>query len=85
MIPLNFLVHTAEPFIHLEYLDSANEWYAHKAVTTKTRVRQAKQAKCQNQQPVPAAPLSCNQAQTGKLQQIAKRKKGKTDPDKKKL
>ena len=42
VIPLNFLVHTAEPFIHLEYLDNANELYAHKAITTKTKARQAK-------------------------------------------
>ena len=85
VISLNFLLHTAEPFIHLEYLDNANDWYAHKAVTTKTRARQAKEAKCQNQQPAPAAPLSCNQAQTGKLQQTVKRRRGKTDPDRKKL
>ena len=42
VIPLNFLVHTAEPFIHLEYPDNANELYAHTAITTKTKARQAK-------------------------------------------
>ena len=66
VIPLNFLVHTAEPFIHLEYLDNANELYAHKAITTKTKARQTKRLECQNQQPAPAAPLSKTVVQTGK-------------------
>ena len=35
VIPLSFLLHTAERFIHLQYIDSANELYVHKAITTK--------------------------------------------------
>ena len=35
VIPLNFLLHTEEPFIHLQNIDSANELYAHKTITTK--------------------------------------------------
>ena len=85
VIPLNFLVHTAEPFIHLEYLDNANELYAHKAITTKTKARQAKRLVCQNQQLAPAAPLSTTVVQTGKRQQTEKRGKRKTVGDNKKL
>ena len=85
VIPLNFLAHTAEPFIHLEYLDNANELYAHKAITTKTKARQAKRLVCQNQQPAPAVPLSTRKVQTRERQQIAKRDGQKTTGDKKKL
>ena len=53
VIPLNFLVHTAEPFIHLEYLDSANELYTHKAISVNHKPRQTKSLKRQKQQPVP--------------------------------
>ena len=83
VIPLNFLAHTADPFIHLEYLDSANVLYAHKAISINHKPRQSKILKRQKQQPVPAASLSPNQAQTGKLQQITKRKAKKTVADKK--
>ena len=34
IIPLNFLLHTEEPFIHLQNIDNANELYAHKTITT---------------------------------------------------
>ena len=84
VIPLNFLVHTAEPFIHLEYLDNANELYAHKAITTKTKARQTKRSVCQKKQPAPAAPLSNAVVQTGKCQKIVKSGKRKTVGDKKK-
>ena len=37
IISLNFLLDTAKPFIHLEYLDSTNELYTHKAATIQTK------------------------------------------------
>ena len=57
VIPLNFLLHTAEPFIHLQYIDSANELYAHKAINTKIRSRQDPGVKHQKKQPMPAGPI----------------------------
>ena len=57
VIPLNFLLHTAEPFIHLQYIDSTNELYAHKAINTKIRLRQDPGVKHQKKQPAPAGPI----------------------------
>ena len=57
VIPLNFLLHTAEPFIHLQYIDSANELYAHKAINTKIRSRHDPGVKCQKKQPAPTGPI----------------------------
>ena len=57
VIPLNFLLHTAEPFIHLQYIDSTNEMYAHKAINTKIRSRQDPGVKHQKKQLVPAGPI----------------------------
>ena len=57
VIPLNFLLHTAEPFIHLQYIDNTNELYAHKAITTKIRSRQDPGIKCQKKQTAPARPI----------------------------
>ena len=57
VIPLNFLLHTAEPFIHLHYIDSANELFAHKAITTKIRSRQDPGTKCQKKQTAPVGPI----------------------------
>ena len=57
VIPLNFLLHTAEPFIHLQYIDSTNELYAHKAINTKIKSGQDPGVKCQKKQLVPAGPI----------------------------
>ena len=43
--------------IHLQYIDSTNELYAHKAINTKIRLRQDPGVKCQKKQPVPAGPI----------------------------
>ena len=57
VIPLNFLLHTAEPFIHLQYLDRANDLYAHKVINTQIRLRQNTGVKCQKKQMAPAGPI----------------------------
>ena len=84
VIPLNFLLHTAEPFIHLEYLDSANQLYAHKAATIQTKMRQPKHSSIQNQQPAPAGPLSSRRSQMPKSRDRVKQHAKKIINDQKK-
>ena len=81
VIPLNFLLYTAEPFIHLQYIDSANELYAHKAINTQIRSRQDPGVKCQKKQPVPAGPMVLNVKQHDKSRVTVKSKARKTTKD----
>ena len=85
VIPLNFLLHTAEPFIHLQYVDSTNELYAHKAISTKIVARQDPGPKRQKKQKVPAEPIVLTVKQQDKSCMIAKRPKRKTTKDDKSL
>ena len=81
VIPLNFLLHTAEPFIHLQYIDSTNELYAHKAINTQIRSRQDPGVKCQKKQLVPAGPIVLNVKQHDKSHVTVKSKARKTTKD----
>ena len=81
VIPLNFLLHTAEPFIHLQYIDSANEMFAHKAITTKIRSRQDPGTKCQKKQTAPVGPIVPTTKQHDKSCVTVKRKARKTPKD----
>ena len=81
VIPLNFLLHTAEPFIHLQYIDSTNELYAHKAINTKIRSRQDSGVKCQKKQPAPAGPIVPTVKQHDKSCVTVKSKSRKTTKD----
>ena len=81
VIPLNFLLHTVEPFIHLQYIDSANELYAHKAINTQIRLRQDPGVKCQKKQLVPAGPIVPNIKQHDKSRVTVKSKARKTTKD----
>ena len=81
VIPLNFLLHTAEPFIHLQYVDSTNELYAHKAINTKIAVRQDPGPRHQKKQKVPAGPIVPIVKQQDKSHVIAKQPKRKTHKD----
>ena len=78
VIPLNFLLHTAEPFIHLQYVDSTNELYTHKAINTQIRARQDPGSKHQKKQKAPAGPIVLNVKQKDKSCMITKRSKRKT-------
>ena len=81
VIPLNFLLHTAEPFIHLQYIDSTNELYAHKAIDTKIRLRQDPGIKCQKKQLAPAGPIVQTIKQHDKSHVTIKSKARKTTKD----
>ena len=82
VIPLNFLLHTAEPFIlYAQYIDNANELYAHKAVTTKIRLRQHPGTKCQKKQMAAAGPIVLTAKQHDKSCVIVKSKTRKTPKD----
>ena len=81
VIPLNFLLHTAQPFIHLQYIDSANELYTHKAINTKIRSRQDPVVKCQKKQLVPAGPIVLTIKQHDKSHVTLKSKARKTTKD----
>ena len=81
VIPLNFLLQTAEPFIHLQYIDSTNELYAHKAITTKIRERQDPGTKCQKKQMAPAGPIVPTSKQHDKSCVTVKSKARKTPKD----
>ena len=85
VIPLNFLLHTAEPFIHLQYVDSANELYAHKAISTKIVARQDPGPKRQKKQKAPAGPIVPTIKQQDKSCMIAKRPTRKTTKDDKSI
>ena len=41
----------------MQYIDSTNELYAHKAINTKIKLGQNPGVKCQKKQPVPAGPI----------------------------
>ena len=81
LIPLNFLLHMAEPFIHLQYIDNANELYGHKAITTKIRLRQDPGTKCQKKQTEPAGPIVLTTKQHDKSFVTVKSKARKTPKD----
>ena len=84
VIPLNFLLHTAEPFIHLEYLDNPNELYTHKAVKVQIKMREPKHSSTQNQQLTPAGPSSSQKSQMTKSHDQVKQKGKKIINDQKK-
>ena len=81
VIPLNFLLHTAEPFIYLQYIDSTNELYAHKAINTKIRPREDPGVKHQKKQPVPAGPIVLTIKQHDKSNMTVKSMTRKTTKD----
>ena len=81
VIPLNFLLHTAEPFIHLQYIDSTNDLHAHKAVNTEIKPPEDTGTKCQKKQQVPAGPIVQTTKQHGQLCGTTKTKSRKTTKD----
>ena len=75
------MLHTAKPFIHLQYIDNANELYAHKTINTQIRSRQDPGVKHQKKQPTPAGPIVSNIKQHDKSRVTVKSKARKTTKD----
>ena len=65
----------------MQYIDSTNELYTHKAINTQIRSRQDPGVKHQKKQPVPAGPIISNIKQHDKSHATVKSKARKTTKD----
>ena len=65
----------------MQYIDSTNELYAHKAINTKIRSRQDSGVKCQKKQLAPAGPIVPTVKQHDKSHVTVKSKSRKTTKD----